>query len=145
MSCGVRRRCGSDLALLWLWHRPAATAPKRLLACEPPYASSVALKRQNNNKKPCNLLASPVLLCFSSPHSTYRDSLALLTNMFIIYLPQQGMGVGLACVPPNSQGPYQSLQQGNHPRHINECTHVNEGTRQTAGILTTVQSFLLLN
>ena len=27
VSCGVGRRHGSDLVLLWLWHRPAATAP----------------------------------------------------------------------------------------------------------------------
>ena len=32
MSCGVGRRCGSDLALLWLWCRPAATAPIQPLA-----------------------------------------------------------------------------------------------------------------
>ena len=31
-SCGVGRRCGLDLVLLWLWHRPAATAPIRTLA-----------------------------------------------------------------------------------------------------------------
>ena len=30
MSCGVGRRRGSDLVLLWLWHRPAVTAPVRL-------------------------------------------------------------------------------------------------------------------
>ena len=27
MSCGVGCRIGLDLALLWLWCRPAATAP----------------------------------------------------------------------------------------------------------------------
>ena len=27
MSCGVGHRCGSDLVLPWLWHRPAATGP----------------------------------------------------------------------------------------------------------------------
>ena len=27
LSCGVGCRLGSDLVLLWLWHRPAATAP----------------------------------------------------------------------------------------------------------------------
>ena len=27
MSCGVGHRCSTDLALLWLWHRRAATAP----------------------------------------------------------------------------------------------------------------------
>ena len=36
MSCGVGRRCGSVPALLWLWHRPAATAPIQPLAWEPP-------------------------------------------------------------------------------------------------------------
>ena len=44
MSCGVGRRCSSDLALLWLWHRPAAIAPIRPLAWEPPFALGVALK-----------------------------------------------------------------------------------------------------
>ena len=37
---------GLDLALLWLWHRPAAIAPIRPLAWELLYATSVALKRQ---------------------------------------------------------------------------------------------------
>ena len=51
MSCGVVRRQGSDLALLWLWHRPAATAPIRSLAWEPPYATRVAFKDKKKNKK----------------------------------------------------------------------------------------------
>ena len=42
MSCGVGGRHGSDPALLWLWHRPAATAPIHLLAWEPPYAVGAA-------------------------------------------------------------------------------------------------------
>ena len=46
MSCGVGRRCASDLAWLWLWPRSAAVAPIRPLAWEPPYAMGVALKRQ---------------------------------------------------------------------------------------------------
>ena len=33
-----------DLALLWLWRRPAATALIRPLAWEPPYAKGAALK-----------------------------------------------------------------------------------------------------
>ena len=36
MSCGVGCRRGSDLALLWLWCRLAATALIRPLAWEPP-------------------------------------------------------------------------------------------------------------
>ena len=51
MSCGVGGRCGSDLALLWLWCRPAAVAPSRLLAWEPPYATGVALKKKREEMK----------------------------------------------------------------------------------------------
>ena len=51
MSCGVGRRHSSDLALLWLWYRPAATAPIRPLAWEPPHAAGAALKRQKDKKK----------------------------------------------------------------------------------------------
>ena len=36
MSCDIGHRRGSDPALLW--SRPAATAPIRPLAWEPPYA-----------------------------------------------------------------------------------------------------------
>ena len=46
MSCGVGCRCGSDLALLWLWCRPVAKAPIGPLAWEPPCAMGVALKRK---------------------------------------------------------------------------------------------------
>ena len=38
MSGGVGRRHGLDPAWLWLWRRPAATAPIRPLTWEPPYA-----------------------------------------------------------------------------------------------------------
>ena len=44
------RRRGSDLALLRLWRRPAATAPSGSLAWEPPYTAGAALKRQKQNK-----------------------------------------------------------------------------------------------
>ena len=40
-----------DPALLWLWCRPAAAAPIRPLAWEPPYAMGAALKRQKTKKK----------------------------------------------------------------------------------------------
>ena len=46
MSCGVSRWYGSDPKLQWLWHRPVAAAPIRLLAWEPPYAMDAALQRQ---------------------------------------------------------------------------------------------------
>ena len=58
---GLRiRRCGElccrlqmrlDPVLLWLWCRPAATAPIGPLAWEPLYALSEALKSQKKKKK----------------------------------------------------------------------------------------------
>ena len=41
MSCGAGHLHSLDPELLWLWHRPAATAPTRPLAWEPPYATHV--------------------------------------------------------------------------------------------------------
>ena len=46
VSCGVDRRCGSDLVSLWLWCRPAAAAPIRPAAWEPPYTRGAALIKQ---------------------------------------------------------------------------------------------------
>ena len=46
MSCGVDLRCGSDSALLCLWHRLVVTAPIGPLALEPPYAAGAGLIRQ---------------------------------------------------------------------------------------------------
>ena len=40
-----------DLALLWLWCRPAAVALIRPLAWELPYAIGAALKRKKEKKK----------------------------------------------------------------------------------------------
>ena len=54
MSCGVGYRHGSDLALLWLWRRPVATALIRPLAWEPPCAAGAAheiAKRQKKKSK----------------------------------------------------------------------------------------------
>ena len=51
MSCGVGHRCGLDLALLWLWCRPAAVAPIRPLDWEPPYAVGAALEKTKKKNK----------------------------------------------------------------------------------------------
>ena len=50
MSCGVGHRPSMDLALLRLWHRPAATAVIEPLAWELPHASGAALEKQNKTK-----------------------------------------------------------------------------------------------
>ena len=51
MSCGVGRRHSSDLALLWLWCRPAATPRIGPLAWELPYAMGAALKKKKEKEK----------------------------------------------------------------------------------------------
>ena len=51
-----------DPALLWLWCRPAATAPIRPLAWEPPYAAGAAqemAERQKKKRKPHGPLGGP--------------------------------------------------------------------------------------
>ena len=48
MSYGVGHRCGLDLALLWLWHRPAAIVLIQPLACERPYAAGAAPPKQKS-------------------------------------------------------------------------------------------------
>ena len=40
-----------DLALLWLWRRPAAAAPISPLAWKPPYATGAALEKEKKKKK----------------------------------------------------------------------------------------------
>ena len=46
-SCRISHRLGLDLALLWLWCRPAAAALNRSLAWQHPYAAGGALKSPN--------------------------------------------------------------------------------------------------
>ena len=47
----VGHKCGSDLALLWLWRRSAAPAPIRPLAWEPPCVAGVPLEKAKGQKK----------------------------------------------------------------------------------------------
>ena len=51
VSCGVGRRGGSDLALLWLWRRLAGVDQVRPLGWEPPYATDAALKSKKTKKR----------------------------------------------------------------------------------------------
>ena len=45
-SYGISHRLSSDLALLWLWHRPAAESSHLFLAEVLPYVPGVAVKRK---------------------------------------------------------------------------------------------------
>ena len=47
----IGHRCGPDLALLWLWHRPAAAALTQPLAWELPNARDEALKKKKKERK----------------------------------------------------------------------------------------------
>ena len=58
MSCAVGRRCGSDLALLWLWYRPSAVALIRPLTWESSYAVGEAQKKKKKKKKKSALIRS---------------------------------------------------------------------------------------
>ena len=51
VSCGVGRRRGLDLELLWLWCRPAATALIGPLAWEPTYAAGSGPGKGKKTKK----------------------------------------------------------------------------------------------
>ena len=64
--CGVGHRCGSNLALIWLWCRPAAATATQPLAWELPYATDVVLKRKKNNNSKIIIFN---ILPFFTPHS----------------------------------------------------------------------------
>ena len=65
LSCGVCRS-SLDLALLWLWHGPAATAPIQPLAWELPYTMGEALKRQKRKRKKTKKQKNQALnLCYT--------------------------------------------------------------------------------
>ena len=51
MRCGVGCRLGLDPVLLWLWHRPEATALIRPLAGETLDAAGAALEKVKRQKK----------------------------------------------------------------------------------------------
>ena len=80
MSCGVGRRWGSGLTLLWLWRRQVVTAPIRPLAWELPDAECVAQKSKKKKKKenPIKIILTLVMFfifsffffffCFLGPH-----------------------------------------------------------------------------
>ena len=78
LSCGVGHRCSSDLALLWLWYRPGATAPIWPLAWEALYAVGVALKRQKKKKKKKSSNFLYCTICVTLGFFKYYFSIVLL-------------------------------------------------------------------
>ena len=83
MSCAVGFRCSSNPELLWLWHRPLATALIQPLAWELPYAAGVAPQIQKNPLCP-NVVNS---------RNTKRDTVRKLNiNDIIHYINEKGKG-----------------------------------------------------
>ena len=85
MNCGVGRRRGSDLVLLWLWRRLAAIAPIRPLAWEPPYAAGAPLEKakRQKKKKPILINNSECLILFWSYTNIYYDSKLFLAYTYV--------------------------------------------------------------
>ena len=93
MSCGVDCRCGSDLALLWLWCRLAVAAPIQPQASKLPYATGSALKRKK--KKYCvtgkqgsvtvHALNHSLhnLICFSCPYMYFTRTHTYIHEQYI--------------------------------------------------------------
>ena len=88
MTCGVGCRHSSDLASLWLWCRPAATALIRALAWEPSYATGVALKdKKNKTNKKNPQLFSPLMTMHTSATNTKYVLSGRATKTARQYLP----------------------------------------------------------
>ena len=94
MSCGVGRRFGSDSALLWLWHRLAATDLIRPLVWEPPCAAGAALeKAKRQKKKKIALMLVPFLYQFgqnrfcSNNKNLYFVSWLQITKVSFLFKP----------------------------------------------------------
>ena len=81
---GCRR--GSDLALLWLWCRPAAAASIGPLAWEPPYAVDMALKGQKTKKKKKNCEWSSVMAQIPHCHELWCVGHRLGLDLGLLWL-----------------------------------------------------------
>ena len=83
MSCGVGSTCCLDLALLWWWCRPEATAPIPPLVWEHPYDAGAALKRQNEQtSKQKYFLADEMWLSTFEPEIKLAKLKPVLANPF---------------------------------------------------------------
>ena len=88
MSCGVGWRHGLDPALLWLWHRPAATSLIRPLAWEPLYAAGAALENAKRQKQKTK----------NKPLTLFRPLAVRVTTWPKVL---QGLGWGFPCFLPH--------------------------------------------
>ena len=97
MSCGVGCRRGLNLALLWLWHRLAATGPIRPLAWEPPYAAGVTLEKTKRPKKSVCLLVTlnfqDCMICYQDHSFVFLEMEVMVSMMKSVLTLKEGKGV----------------------------------------------------
>ena len=156
MSCGVGHRGSLDLALLWLWCRPAAVAPIRPLAWEPPYASGTALKKtkdKNNHhhhhfsvKLVKNQL---ILLCMRYPEckSTIKSSTIRDYFKYQLILQANAPTQRAAPLPPwYKHDPEEtklrrefSLQEHTFAPPLLTCTHITSACAYESQLLAYIQ------
>ena len=68
--------------MLWLWHRPVATAPIRQVAWEPPCAAGVALEKTEKKKK-------SLLSCHDFNKVTIElNIVTVISNILFSYYPK---------------------------------------------------------
>ena len=78
VSCGIGCGCSSDPELLWLWCKPATTAPIGPLAWEHPCAAGAVLKGQKTKKSLWLFLLAYFYICTS-------ELTCLVNKIFLIY------------------------------------------------------------
>ena len=81
MNCDVDRRHGLDLALLWLWRRPVATAPIGPLAWELPYVADAALEKTKKKKRKEKKFRTPMFQQVKNLALPLPSAVALVTSV----------------------------------------------------------------
>ena len=88
LSCSVSCRHGSDLVLLWLWHRLADASSNWTSSLGLPYAVGMALKRQKKKKRERNSLVvcqNNLLGIYLREIKTYiHTHINLYTNVYFL-------------------------------------------------------------
>ena len=101
MSYGVGPRRGLDPALLWLWYRPPARAPIWPLARELPYATGVALKKQQTNKQKQTNKNKPQVIQELACESTHKHMFSCKGDSWIHFVASE---IGYGDIPRQQEG-----------------------------------------
>ena len=104
MSYGEGHRCSSDPLLLWLWHRPGATAPIGPLAWELPHTAGTALKIQNKTKQieGSYQAQSPLLSVNQNEHNCAWNNPRLCCYFCFAEGETEARGRGMTCLSSRS-------------------------------------------